>query len=151
MLGLPLEPSGGLAGRQSVQAATVKGLGEGLRQALARAQVAAVKGMLVLTLEPNGGLAAVTAASVLQVAVVLRAYEMVRPRRRSAGRNRGFVRYLYSRSKGQGLLLRGFQVMHRRSNSKSGLAKSGLCAQHAQRFVMRGICTRVAVKCQICI
>jgi len=31
---------------------------QGLPQALARAQVAAVKGVLVLTLEPNGGLAA---------------------------------------------------------------------------------------------
>ncbi len=55
----------------------------------------------------------------------------------------------YLRSEGQGLLLRGFQVMHRRSFSKCGLAKSGLCAQHTQRFVTRGIYTRVAVKCQI--
>ena len=32
----------------------------------------------MLTLEPFGGLASVTAASVLQLAVVMRAYEMVR-------------------------------------------------------------------------
>ena len=40
-------------------------------------QVAAVKGVLVLTLQPTGGLTSVTAASVLQLAVVMRAYEMV--------------------------------------------------------------------------
>ena len=40
-------------------------------------QVAAVKGVLVLTLQPTGGLSSVTAASVLQLAVVMRAYEMV--------------------------------------------------------------------------
>lgn len=36
-----------------------------------------MKGVLVLTLQPTGGLTSVTAASVLQLAVVMRAYEMV--------------------------------------------------------------------------
>ena len=38
----------------------------------------------MLTLEPFGGLAAVTPAAMLQLAVVMRAYEMVRCLRRFA-------------------------------------------------------------------
>ncbi|KAK9822843.1 hypothetical protein WJX81_002084 [Elliptochloris bilobata] len=39
-------------------------------------QIAKVKAVLVVTLEPSGGLPAVTSASVLQLATVMRAYEM---------------------------------------------------------------------------
>jgi len=83
-------------------------------------QVAAVKGMLVLTLEPNGGLAAVTAASVLQVAVVLRAYEMVRPRRRR--QCVAECAWGALQAKGQGPQLHALPAVHDRTTSESGLA-----------------------------
>ena len=51
-------------------------LGQQLMRCLPR-QIAAVNAALVITLEPFGGLASVTPASVLQLAVVMRAYEMV--------------------------------------------------------------------------